>query len=224
MPAHSRTDRTDTRVLALLRALGRRPAQPRYFAANRSRRVIALLIAITGLGLLDLHFTLREARHTYFSEGNPIAAAVLESTPESVVWFKGSLLACGILILLTLRRRRPAEVAGWLVLTVHVALQLQWGLYYVILGPRDPTVIYDPRTDAWVALPQPSPMRGGAPLGRRMQPTGALPRDVVVAQAAFEPSSRWRESAGAEPPARPAGRHDAFLLWKAGPDRPLPPD
>ena len=131
-----------------------RHARGLRLTARRSRRVIALLLAIVTLSLIDLHFTRREVgRNAWFDEANPVAACVMTGSPHWLDLFKGLLTVGGSAILLAFRRYPTSESACWVLLVIHIGVQVQWARYYDAIRDNDPAVHIDRSGYAWTDAP-----------------------------------------------------------------------
>jgi len=99
--------------------------------ANRTSRILLLLVLIWIVGLADLGLTLLAPQNpdTEFVEGNPIAAAMLHS-PDKLIVFKIIALTLASAIFIVLRRHRLTEIACWAMCIVHFALALLWRVYF----------------------------------------------------------------------------------------------
>lgn len=99
-------------------------------AGSAERRVAALALAITLMGLADLALTLTYMRTTGMYELNPVARMMVATggTPQLIV-FKLLTLSCSAGLLYLLRRRPVAEPTAWCCALVMGLLSVHWMLY-----------------------------------------------------------------------------------------------
>lgn len=102
-----------------------------WFAPDRSRRVLVLLLGVVVLSLADLAATLTHLRTIGMIEANPIAAWLIATTrsPWALVVFKCGSVAVCVSLLYHLRRSRSAEVASWCAIGILVYMSLSWRSY-----------------------------------------------------------------------------------------------
>lgn len=98
----------------------------------RRRRVVLLLAAIWVLNAFDLGFTLFAHRFGYFTELNPVAAQILDST-HLLALYKFGLLVAGSVILIAVSRHAVAELGCWLLLVCYFYVACRWYVYYAEL-------------------------------------------------------------------------------------------
>ncbi len=112
---------------------------------DRPFRVLILLAAVAGLGLVDLDHTLVAASGRYFHELNGLAEGLI-GQPLALVGFKLLLLIGGMAVLLRFRNRPSVEVGCWLLLAVHVFVLVRWQTYfsYIDLTLDDPASTMEP--------------------------------------------------------------------------------
>jgi len=97
-------------------------------SGGRATRIALLLVLVWMVGLADLKLTLLAAQTDEFSEGNPVAAAMLHS-PGLLASFKLAALSIASLIFLTFRKHWFAEAGCWFICIVHMVLAAFWKSY-----------------------------------------------------------------------------------------------
>lgn len=102
--------------------------------AERTNRVRFAVGAAATLGLLDLFLTYREIATRGMCEANPVARAVIDAGPVSLVSFKlASIAVCSVLLLVA-ARRLAGEIGAWTAFGVMTAVMATWAQYLPLAG------------------------------------------------------------------------------------------
>jgi len=114
--------------------------------ANRSQRVMWLLIGIVALSLVDLTLTTMYLTSVGMTEGNPIAAWLLSKTNSLWVLalYKGVTVATCVSLLFYMRNNRQGELAAWCSMLIMTALSIWWNqyaLYQPSFPPSDDQIV-----------------------------------------------------------------------------------
>lgn len=121
----------------------------------RSRRVLALLVAVVLLSIADLEMTLGFATSGGFLEANPIAHFIMQhGSVSAVAAWKLLTILFFALIIYRARASRIAEYAAWFCFFALLWLMLRWNGYteqVAFITPYMSTAeqLADPR---WVSL------------------------------------------------------------------------
>ena len=91
----------------------------------RMRAVFQLAGVLVLLNGMDLVFTIIAQQTGEFSELNPLGERMIES-PVVLGYYKTTLVAVGVTILLFLRHRRAAEVTAWWLCAVYMLVLVRW--------------------------------------------------------------------------------------------------
>lgn len=148
LPAIAMPNHAPRRSFAALLARSRTPLA-------RSRRVIALLIAVVLMSIADLEMTLGFATSGGFLEANPIAHFIMQhGSVTAVAAWKLLTVLFFALILYRARSRGIAEYAAWFCFFTMLWLMLRWNGYteqVALITPYMATAeqLADPR---WVSL------------------------------------------------------------------------
>ena len=92
---------------------------------KRTRAVIQLLAVLVLLNAMDLLFTILANQTGAFIELSPVAGELVNS-PVALGFYKTTLVALGVCILLLLRQRRAAEVTAWWLCALYVLVLVRW--------------------------------------------------------------------------------------------------
>ncbi len=121
----------------------------------RSRRVVALLIAVVLMSIADLEMTLGFATSGGFMEANPIAQFIMQhGSVSAVAAWKLTTILFFALILYRARTTTVAEYAAWFCFFTLLWLMLRWNGYteqvaFITPYMDSPEQAADPR---WVTL------------------------------------------------------------------------
>ncbi len=104
---------------------------PRPARARRSRRVIALLVAVMILSAIDLLLTIRYLGTTGMFESNPIVVMLVEWTGSAaaIALFKLVSVGTAVTTFYELRRHPQAELGAWVAVVIMGGLSVQWARY-----------------------------------------------------------------------------------------------
>ena len=102
-----------------------------FSEANRSQRVMWLLVGIVALSLADLALTTMYLTSVGMAEGNPIAAWLIINTQSLWVLalYKGVTVATCVSLLYYMRNSRQGEMASWCSMLIMTALSIWWNQY-----------------------------------------------------------------------------------------------
>lgn len=117
-------------LLHTLRASWSLPIEQRAWrhidpTGQRTRAVIQLVAVLVLLNGLDLVFTLLAQQTGQFFELNPVGERFIDS-PVALGYYKTTLVALGVGIILFLRQRRAAEITAWWLCAVYVLVLVRW--------------------------------------------------------------------------------------------------
>ena len=99
------------------------------FLADRTNRVRFAVSTAAVFGLLDLFLTYREIATRGMCEANPIARAVMDAGPVSLVAFKLASIGVCSALLLVAARRLAGEVGAWTALVIMASVMVVWAQY-----------------------------------------------------------------------------------------------
>jgi len=91
----------------------------------RTRAVVQLAAVLVLLNGMDLLFTILAQQTGQFFELNPVGERLIDS-PVALGYYKTTLVAVGVGILLFLRRRRAAEVTAWWLCALYMLVLIRW--------------------------------------------------------------------------------------------------
>jgi len=92
---------------------------------TRTRAVVQLAAVLVLLNGMDLLFTILAQQTGQFFELNPVGERLIDS-PVALGYYKTTLVAVGVGILLFLRRRRAAEITAWWLCALYMLVLIRW--------------------------------------------------------------------------------------------------
>ena len=98
---------------------------------GRSRRVLALIVAIIMLSTIDLLITLFHLQSIGMLEVNPLAAYLIRTTGSAwaLAAFKALTIAVCVTLLYCSRLDIRGEIASWLAMVILVWVLVMWHFY-----------------------------------------------------------------------------------------------